>query len=259
MTLTEELEGRSGVVTGAGSGIGRQVSLTAAAQGGVVVGLDVDADGLAETGRMITEAGVGRFIGQTTDVTDEDSVRGAVERAGVSPLSFLVNAAGIEGPMATLVDTAVDDWDRVMRINVRGGFVTTKVLLPAMIAAEYGAIANIASVSAFGGAGELSAYTAAKHGVAGLTRATVAEVARSGVRANAIGPGPTKTPLLARAEANNPDPENMRRRQLQSIPQGRYGEPQEIADLVLFLISDRSSYINGAVIPIDGGMTAVLN
>ncbi|MFK4296604.1 3alpha(or 20beta)-hydroxysteroid dehydrogenase [Arthrobacter sp. GAS37] len=253
-----ELDGHIGVVTGGGSGIGRQTTLTLAAAGATVIALDLDGSGLDETAGLAGEH-ARRVRTAICDVSDEASFHAAVMTSaeGRDPL-FLVNAAGIEGPMSRLVDTTIDDWDRVLRVNLRGSFVPMKSLLPAMIVAGEGSIVNLASVASFGGAGELSAYTASKHAVVGLTRAAVAEVARSGVRINAIGPGPTRTPLQTRAEQNNADPEMMRSRQIEAIPQGRYGEPEEIADLILFLVSDRSTYVNGALIAIDGGMTATL-
>lgn len=247
----------AGVVTGAGSGMGREVALGAAARGLTVYALDISARGLDET--LSLAAGLpGSIVPIVADISDESAVAGALAPVLERPerVDFLVNCAGIEDAGKAIPDLDADHWDRLMGINLRGTFLTMKSVLPVMQRQGHGAVVNMGSVCSLIGFGELAAYTASKHAVVGLTRTAVAENARYNVRLNVVAPGPIDTPLQTRAEAAAEDPAEYRARQEAAIPQRRYGKPKEVADLILFLISDQAEYINGAVIPIDGGMTA---
>ncbi|MZG18663.1 SDR family oxidoreductase, partial [Streptomyces sp. SID5914] len=150
------------------------------------------------------------------------------------------------------------DWDRVMAVNVRSAFLTMRSVLPSMAERGHGAIVNIASVAALRGSRNLTAYATSKHALLGLTRSAVAEFASRGVRVNAVCPGPIDTPLQQRAEHAAADPTRFRGDQESAIPQGRYGAVAEVADVVLFLLSDAASYVNGATVTVDGGMTATM-
>jgi NAD(P)-dependent dehydrogenase (short-subunit alcohol dehydrogenase family) len=246
-----------GIVTGAGSGMGREVALGAAARGCLVHALDISAGGLDET-VALAQGLPGRVIAHVCDVSSEEDVTKVLAPVISSEdgIDFLVNCAGIEDVGKPISDLPSYDWDRLMGINLRGTFLTMKAVLPALHARRSGAVVNMGSVCSLIGFGELAAYTASKHAVVGLTRTAVAESARYNVRLNVVCPGPIDTPLQTRAEAAAADPVEYRARQEQAIPQGRYGKPKEVADLILFLISAQAQYINGAVIPIDGGMTA---
>jgi NAD(P)-dependent dehydrogenase (short-subunit alcohol dehydrogenase family) len=252
------LAGRLGIITGAASGIGHATAQLAASCGADVLAVDLDRVKLHAT---LAEGSEGNITPVVCDVSDEarieETLAPALASSSCAP-SFLVNCAGTEGPMALLRDISVADFDRVMAVNVRSTFMMLKLVLPAMTNAGAGSIVNIASIASLGGAGWMSSYAASKHAVLGLTRAVVAEVAEYGVRVNAVCPGPIDTTMQARAERLAPDPSEFRARQEAAIPQRRYGKPEEVASLVLFLVGDGSSYINGAAITLDGGMTAVL-
>jgi meso-butanediol dehydrogenase / (S,S)-butanediol dehydrogenase / diacetyl reductase len=251
------LQNTFGIVTGAGSGIGREIALLALRRGATVLGLDISEAGLAQT-RTLAGDRAEAFQGAVVDISDEAAVdRALVPLAtGARAVDFLINAAGIEGSGDGIPDISVEHWDRIMGINLRGTFLTMRRVLPLMKDAGHGAIVNMGSVAALAGWAELASYTASKHGVLGLSSGAVAEFARYNVRINTICPGPTDTPLQDRAEANAVDPAEFRARQEKGIPQGRYGKPEEIAQLCLFLVGPESQYINGAVITIDGGMIA---
>jgi NAD(P)-dependent dehydrogenase (short-subunit alcohol dehydrogenase family) len=251
------LENMFGIVTGAGSGIGRQIALLALQRGASVLGLDISEAGLLETRTLAADRGEG-FTPVVTDISDESAVDAAIVPLGDSgrDVDFLINAAGIEGSGDGIPDISVEHWDRIMGINLRGTFLTMRRVLPLMKRARHGAVVNMGSVAALAGWAELASYTASKHGVLGLSSGAVAEFAPFNVRINTICPGPTDTPLQDRAEAAAGDPAEFRARQEKGIPQGRYGTPIEIAQLCLFLVGPESGYINGAVITIDGGMIA---
>lgn len=258
--MTNDNEGTAthvGVVTGAGSGMGREVALGAAARGVSVHALDISSEGLAETVRLA--AGLpGSISAHVCDISSEDDVTRALQPVVSSGdgVDFLVNCAGIEDAGKPISDLPTAYWDRLMGVNLRGTFLTMKAILPVLHEQRRGAIVNMGSVCSLIGFGEIGAYTASKHAVVGLTRTAVAESARYNVRLNVVCPGPIDTPLQDRFEAAAEDPKEYRRRQEEAIPQQRYGKPKEVADLILFLVSDEAEYINGAVIPIDGGMTA---
>jgi NAD(P)-dependent dehydrogenase (short-subunit alcohol dehydrogenase family) len=256
--IVGSLAGKRGVVTGSGSGIGRAIALQAAAAGASVVGLDLDrerAEGTASAGAGLP----GSINAEKCDAGSEVEVReifAAVAADG--DLDFLVNAAGIEGPGDLIGDLSTASWDAVLGINVRGSFLTMREVLPSMRSRGSGSIVNIGSAGSLLGLGGLASYAASKHALAGLSKSAVAESAKFGVRINVVCPGPIDTPLQDRAEAKAIDPAEFRRHQEAAIPQGRYGTADEVAALTIFLLGDAAGYINGAVIPIDGGLTATL-
>lgn len=252
-------QGRVVVVTGAAGGIGREVVLRFVAEGAKVVAADLGGDELDETVRLVHEAG-GDAIGVAADVTDEGEVRAMVAAASdtYGRLDALVNNAGVEGPVRPLTETDADHFDRVLAVNVRGVFLGMKHAAPVIAAQGGGAIVNLSSVAGLGGTPGIVAYGASKHAVIGVTKTAAMEFAPMQIRVNAVCPSPVETRMMRALEAGmNPgDPEAVHALMAASIPLGRYGEPSDVASLVLFLCSDEASFLSGAAIPIDGGMRA---
>jgi NAD(P)-dependent dehydrogenase (short-subunit alcohol dehydrogenase family) len=249
------LENKVAIITGAGSGIGQQAAIIFAREGATVVIGDVNAAGSAETVRQIEHNG-GQALFVRTDVSKaaqvEDLVRTAEGRFG--KLDIMFNNAGIfpDGD-DSVTNTSEAVWDLVMNVNLKGVFLGCKYAVPAMQRAGGGSIINVASfVALVGAATPQIAYTASKGGVLSMTREIAVEFARQNIRANAICPGPVDTPLL---QSILSDPVKRQRRMVH-IPSGRPAQAREIANAVLFLASDESSYVNGATFTVDGGITA---
>jgi NAD(P)-dependent dehydrogenase (short-subunit alcohol dehydrogenase family) len=248
-----ELANKVALVTGAGSGIGRATATLLAREGATVVVSDiVDAAG-QETVDQITAAGgtasyLRADISQPADC--EALVRETVARHGA--LHLACNNAGIGGPRAATGDYPLDGWERVIGINLSGVFYSLRYEIPAILAAGGGSIVNIASVLGQVALAGSPAYVAAKHGVVGLTRTAAIEYAAAGIRVNAVGPGFIRTPLIAGLED---DAERM-----QGVvalhPMNRLGTPEEVAELILWLLSPRASFVTGAYHAIDGGYLA---
>ena len=249
------LEGRTALVTGGGSGIGLRTSLLFAGAGAHVVVCERDeASGRAAVDAIADAGGRAELV--VADVSDDADVARAVEQAVASTggLHVLFNNAGIfpDGD-GSPVDTSLDVWQWVIDVNLKGVFLGCKYGIPAMLESGGGSIINTASfVAIVGAATSQIAYTASKGGVLAMTREIAVEYARSGIRANALCPGPVRTPLLEELLA---DPA-ARERRLVHIPMGRLAEAEEIAQAVLFLASDASSYVTGATFTVDGGITA---
>lgn len=253
--MAGRLSDKSAVITGAGSGIGRESALLFASEGAKVLVADLNEASAQETVERI-EASGGTGAVFRVDVSKSDEVRemvAAAERLH-GQLDILFNNAGIFDPSdASVIDTDEETWDRVIEINLKGVFLGCKHGIPALLRAGGGSIINTASfVALMGAAVPQIAYTASKGGVLALTREIAVEFARKKIRANALCPGPVETPLLAELLS---DPER-RRRRLVHIPPGRFGKPEEMARAALFLASDDSSYVNGATFTVDGGITA---
>jgi NAD(P)-dependent dehydrogenase (short-subunit alcohol dehydrogenase family) len=246
-----ELAGRVAIVTGAGSGIGRATARRLAAEGARVVVNDIDGDAAATTAGDIEAAG-GVAIAHPGDVSDSSYIDGlvadAVARFG--RLDVLHNNAGYGRP-GTVVDTDDALLDEIVRVNFAAVVYGTRAALRVMIEQGAGVIVNTASNAGFGAARDRASYGAAKSAVINLTRSTAVENGRFGIRANAICPGPIETPAFVRFA---PDLDFYRAQ----IPMRRLGTAEEVAELALFLASDRSSYISGTAISIDGAMLAAL-
>ena len=245
------LEGKVALVTGAASGIGRATALAFAQEGAKVVAADVLVNDGEETVRLIKEAG-GQAIFVKCDVSRRAEVEGlikkAVETYGVLHCAF--NNAGIEGRMALSPDFDEDEWDRIIDVNLKGVWLCLKYELPQMLKQGGGVVVNTASVGGLVGLQGLSPYCASKGGVVQLTRAVALECAQSNIRVNAICPGGIRTPLSMRL-AKQPLMGTA-----QPTPMRRWGEPKEVAEAVVWLCSDASSFVTGHLMAIDGGFVA---
>jgi NAD(P)-dependent dehydrogenase (short-subunit alcohol dehydrogenase family) len=244
------LDGRVAVITGAGSGIGLATARRFVAEGAVVVAVDIDEPALDAVARELGADPV------ACDVTDEAAVRalfdGVAARHGGVDIAF--NNAGISPPDDdSILDTGLDAWERVQRVNLTSVYLCCKHAIPHMLARGRGSIINTASfVALMGAATSQISYTASKGGVLAMTRELGVQFARQGVRVNALCPGPVNTPLLKELFAK--DPERAARR-LVHVPMGRFAEPEEIAAAVAFLASDDASFITANTFVVDGGIT----
>jgi NAD(P)-dependent dehydrogenase (short-subunit alcohol dehydrogenase family) len=246
------MDGKAGLVTGAASGIGRACALRFAAEGAAVVVADLERarEGGEETVRLIEEAG-GRAEFFPCDVASSSDNEALVARvlSSYGRLDFAHNNAGI-GVHALLADTSDEDFDRVIAVNLRGTFLGMKFQIRQMLASGGGAIVNTSSNAGLRGVKLLSAYTASKHGIIGLTKNGAIEYANDGIRVNAVCPGAIMTPLMS-----NETPE----RQEQILaPQAmsRFGDPAEVAAAVVWLCSDDAVFITGVSLPVDAGSVA---
>ena len=243
--------GKTALITGAGSGIGRATALAFGKAGAAVLAADISPESAAETAALITAAG-GIATACAADVSQPGDVSAMVEHAlrQFGRLDVAFNNAGISGGRPGHDDFDEARYDRVMAINAKGTWLGMKFQIPAMLKTGGGAIVNMASVAGLTGVGAF-AYTASKHAVIGMTKAAATRFAGQGMRINAICPGVVDTPMVARAAANNvaaaiPDPGLI----------GRAAAPEEIADAVLWLCSAQASFVIGHPLVVDGGLLA---
>ena len=250
------LEGKTALVTGGGSGIGRAASLAYANDGARVVVADVNVEGGEETVQLIKETG-GEAILVHADVSKPEDTQAMVAQAveTFGSLDCAFNNAGIGGGKERhlTADYLEDDWDRVMSINLKGVWLCMKAEIPQMMKQGKGAIVNTASIAGLVGLSGTVAYVAAKHGVTGLTKAAAMEYAKSGIRVNAVCPGYIQTPLV---QGIFDEIDGYRERVASRHPMDRLGEPEEIAQAVLWLSSDSASFVTGHNMAVDGGYVA---
>lgn len=253
IALTRRFEGRTAIVTGASSGIGRATAVRLASEGASVACLDVAAEGLKDTVEALSTLG-GKAVAYHCDVTDENQVSHTVDRVAdeIGRPSVLCNVAGIGG-FAHTVDMPVAKWDQIMAVNLKGPFLMCRATLPYLLHPNGGVIVNVASTASLIGSAYSAAYCASKGGVLMLTKALAVEYADKGVRVNAVAPGGVDTPLLGDfGLPEGADPKHLYR----IMSRMGYTSPDTIAGAIAFLASDESNYTTGAVLAVDGGITA---
>jgi NAD(P)-dependent dehydrogenase (short-subunit alcohol dehydrogenase family) len=247
-----DFTGKIAIVTGAGGGIGRAVSVALAKAGAKVVVSDVARDLGEQTHREIKESG-GESVFVYADVSKAEDVANYVKETlrAYGRIDVLMNNAAWEGAIKPVTDYPDDLFDKVLAINVRGVFLGMKHVLPVMLEQGSGAIVNTGSVGSYIGSRNLIAYIASKHAVMGMTKVAAMEVANKGIRINAVCPGPVDTRMIAAIEEGRPA--GARAQAMANIPDGRYAQPEEVANLMLYLASDLASHIVGQGIQINGG------
>lgn len=246
-----DLKGKVALITGAASGIGESTALLFAKEGAKLILTDVSEDKGNSVLKRVKELGA-EAIYLNADVSkaedSDNTVKKALEKFG--KLDIAVNNAGIGGPQAGVGEYEIDAWDKVIAINLSGVFYGMRYQIPAMLDNGGGSIINVASILGSVGFAHSAAYVAAKHGVLGLTKSAAIEYSSKGIRINSVGPAFIKTPLLEGLDQELLD-------QLVSLhPIGRLGEPDEVAQIFLWLASDKASFATGAYYPIDGGYLA---
>jgi NAD(P)-dependent dehydrogenase (short-subunit alcohol dehydrogenase family) len=253
------MDGKVALVTGSGSGIGRESALAFSREGAKVVVADISAEGGAETARLITEAG-GEATFMAVDVSDGEQVDEVVAKTVelYGSLDYAHNNAGIEGPAAEAHEYPLDEWNRILAINLTGIWHCMRAEIPVMRGQGKGAIVNGSSTFGIVGVPNLSGYVASKHAVIGLTKAAALENARTGVRVNAVCPWAIDTPMFERVleEFAPEDPQAAHEAFAEEEPMGRVGRPAEIAEAVVWLCSDAASFVTGLPMPVDGGWLA---
>ena len=239
-------------VTGAANGIGRATALAFAREGASVVVADVSEKG-QETARMIEELG-GRALAVRCDVARAEDVKAALDRVveTFGRLDFAFNNAGVEQPITAAADLTEEEWDRIIRVNLRGVFLCLKYEIPLMLKQGGGAIVNTSSGAGIKGFKGQAAYAAAKHGVVGLTKSAALDYAQSNIRINAVCPGIIATPMMQRFTGGTTEGEQ---RVIAQEPIGRMGMPEEIAAAILWLCSDAAAFVVGHAMVVDGGQT----
>jgi NAD(P)-dependent dehydrogenase (short-subunit alcohol dehydrogenase family) len=251
------VEGKAGVVMGTSRGLGREILRLLASEGARVVALSRD----AEAGRRGVDDAVaagGDAVFQQGDVRNEADVVGAIERcrSEYGALDFVVNNAGILGE-SRLHETSNELWDDLVATHLTGAFWGCKYAVAAMReSGRGGSIVNVGSILSFTGDGYLAAYTAMKSGVLGLTKAIAIDYAADGIRCNCVCPGDMETPMIEQYFEGTDDPVAARAEMESAYPGKRIADPAEVAAAVLFLVSDESSFVSGAPILVDGGLTA---
>lgn len=250
-----ELQGKVALVTGAATGIGKAAAFALAAEGASVVVADIDTERGDLVAKEIEDKG-GTAIFVTTDVSDDVSVAAcvgkAVEHFGGLDLAF--NNTGIEGVPAITHECSLENWQRTISVNLSGVWFCMRHEIPAMLARGGGAIVNNSSVAGLVGFASIPAYTASKHGILGLTKTAALEYAQLGIRVNAVCPGVIDTEMIDRFTGHHQT--EAEAALVATEPIGRFGRPEEIGDVVVWLCSERASFVTGQAIAVDGGFVA---
>jgi meso-butanediol dehydrogenase/(S,S)-butanediol dehydrogenase/diacetyl reductase len=250
------LKDKVAIITGGGSGFGEVTARLFAREGAAIMIADINGEAAQTVAGSIAAEG-GQAAWARTDVTSSSSVEAMVQAAlnRFGRVDILFNNAGIEG-FGTVVDTDENAWERIFAVHVRGTYLCSKYALPAMIEGRRGgSVVNVSSVAGLVGIRNMTAYSAAKGAILSMTRSMAVDFAQYGVRVNCVAPGTTMTPMGQRlVEGDTPEQLALR---MSRYPLNRFGRPEEIANAVLFLASDESSYATGSCLVIDGGLTAV--
>ena len=244
---------KTAIITGAGSGLGQAAALSLAEQGINIAVVDVNAEGGNETVKQAKEAGADAIFIKA-DVSKAEDVKSYVDQTveKFGTIDYFFNNAGISGSGKYFLETDIEEIDKIVGINMLGALYGIRYVAEVMLEQGGGSIVNTASSAGVTGQDSVVTYSATKHGIVGMTKSLVAEYAKDGLRVNSIAPGPTETPMVAAFYANNPE---MKENAEAGIPQKRLGTPEEVAELVSFLLTSKAEYINGEVIRIDGGFT----
>lgn len=248
------LENQVVAITGGGAGIGLAIARAAMREGARVALIDLDGS-LAEKSAKELGSGAWGFGADVTNAADVDKAFAAAAKAAGS-LTGLVNNAGIAG-FGSVHEAEAAAWDRIMSVNVTGTFLASKAVLPGMLERGKGAIVNFGSVAGMVGIPTMAAYCAAKGAVVNLTRQMAADYSGKGVRVNAVCPGTVAATSMGQQLLGSDNSPEVQARRLSKYPMGRFGTPEDIAEAVIFLLSDQAAFVTGAAFAVDGGMTAI--
>ncbi len=253
-----QLDGKTAIVTGAARGIGKGIAVALAREGAAVVAVDLDGEGVAQMAAEIRDAGFSA-LAVRADITQREAVDRLVQDAvsQLGRIDILVNNAGVLS-ITPILDLTEEEWDRTMAVNLKGVFLCSKSAARIMAQQRSGRIVNISSSSGKVGWPGQAAYCASKHGVLGLTKVLALDLAPFGINVNAICPGNTETEMMRqvftqKAESQGMTYEDFAQGMLAKTPLGRFGNPEDVAQMVLFMVSPASSYMTGQVIEVDGG------
>jgi meso-butanediol dehydrogenase/(S,S)-butanediol dehydrogenase/diacetyl reductase len=254
--IVTRLAGKAAIITGGGTGIGRAIALAFAREGAKVAVAGRRGEKLEEVAQEVRKAG-GEALAIVCDVTKWEESRSAAEQAerAFGRLNVLVNNAGVLS-VSTVETITEEDWDRVMRTNLKGPFLMSRAVLPAMRRTRGGSIVNISSVLGLVAIKDRAAYCASKGGLTLLTKAMALDHAQDNIRVNCICPSVVETPMVREIFSRGEEARKAREARVATLPLGRFGQPEDVAALAVFLASEESSWTTGTAIPLDGGLTA---